>query len=135
MKPPSCARCAGEHRTELCLLPRRAADIGTVFAEANEHGWECPRGHREVVFSEFLEHLWCEVCKDDYPTRLCPVTRPNWRDEKEFLAWLAKLPFRPLVKPGVVHLKDIPLMGQSPSPSSTSHPSSGSGSSTGGLIV
>lgn len=31
-----------------------------------ELGYRCPKGHSNLTFSEFKEHIWCFTCKKDY---------------------------------------------------------------------
>lgn len=64
--------------------------------EPYEHGYRCPKGHKgsDIAWSEFREHIWCYRCELDYPTKDCPIQRPNWMTPAQFKEFIDKLPFR-----------------------------------------
>lgn len=39
---------------------------GTPLFEPQEHGYRCPRGHANITWSEFKEHIWCYDCEMDF---------------------------------------------------------------------
>ena len=69
--------------------------------EPSEFGYRCPMGHYEdcLTWSEFNEHLWCERCNLDYPTERCPIAKPCWMNEKDWLEFIRKLPWTPIILP------------------------------------
>ena len=36
-----------------------------------ELGWNCPEGHYDLDWSEFIDHIWCYQCNKDYLSLLC----------------------------------------------------------------
>lgn len=34
--------------------------------EPMELGYRCPKGHANITWSEFKEHIWCYKCKKDF---------------------------------------------------------------------
>jgi len=81
---------------------RRETGAQPLF-EPFEWGYQCPKGHRgtAITWSEFKEHIWCKRCEMDYPSADCPMQRPSWMDPTEFKAFVARLPFKPKILPGV----------------------------------
>lgn len=41
-------------------------DNGTPLFMPQELGYRCPKGHANLQFSEFKDHIWCYDCKKDY---------------------------------------------------------------------
>ena len=39
---------------------------GTCIFFPQEFGYRCPKGHHNLQWSEFKEHIWCYECKKDY---------------------------------------------------------------------
>jgi len=81
---------------------RRGTGAVSLF-EPYEWGFQCPKGHRgeAITWSEFNEHIWCKKCELDYPSADCPMQRPRWMNPDEFKAFVARLPFKPKILPGV----------------------------------
>ena len=81
---------------------RRETGAVSLFSPS-EQGYRCPQRHRGdyITWSEFNEHIWCYKCELDYPSKDCPMQRPSWMEPKEFKEFIARLPFRPKVLPGV----------------------------------
>jgi len=87
---------------------RRVAGAVSLF-EPFEWGYRCPIGHRgeSITWSEFKEHIWCYRCELDYPSETCPMQRPSWMQPKQFKEFIARLPFKPKVLPGVDHYLEL----------------------------
>ncbi|GAH45748.1 unnamed protein product [marine sediment metagenome] len=87
---------------------RRPVGAVSLFAPF-EWGYRCPAGHRgeNITWSEFKEHIWCKKCELDYPVADCPMQRPSWMDPTEFKAFVARLPFKPKILPGVDHSLEL----------------------------
>ena len=81
---------------------RRTPDEYPLF-EPYHWGYRCPRKHKgeSIAWSSFNDHIWCQKCKFDYPSADCPMQRPSWMDHDEFGAYIARLPYRPKILPGV----------------------------------
>ena len=42
-------------------------DMGGIALDApQELGYRCPKGHADLFWSEFIDHIWCYQCKMDY---------------------------------------------------------------------
>lgn len=82
---------------------------GQPLFEPCEWGYRCPEGHRGllITWSEFKGHIWCHRCQLDYPSESCPMQRPSWMKPEDFKAFIAKLPFKPKVLPGVDHYIEV----------------------------
>jgi len=39
---------------------------GNPLFEPQEHGYRCPKGHSNITWSEFKDHIWCYECEIDY---------------------------------------------------------------------
>ena len=39
---------------------------GIIVFFPQEYGYRCPKGHSNITWSEFNDHLWCYDCKKDY---------------------------------------------------------------------
>lgn len=61
--------------------PEDAAGV-TIFDEPFELGYKCPKGHANITWSEFKEHIWCYDCKLDYLSFECPIKRPCWMNKE-----------------------------------------------------
>lgn len=91
---------------------RRDLPKGTIiFDEPSELGYQCPEGHKmgQLIWSEFNDHLWCYVCKLDYPSAECPMQRPCWETPKQFKEFISRLPFKPKIIKGVMHYPDCEI--------------------------
>jgi hypothetical protein len=85
-------------RTEFYLARVYGARQGDMAVfEASELGYQCPAGHKEISWSEFNEHIWCMVCELDILTRKCPIRKPDFMTEQQFLDFLVRLPFTPII--------------------------------------
>lgn len=82
---------------------------GVALFEPFEWGYRCPQGHRgeAITWSEVANHIWCYKCQLDYSSKDCPMQRPSWMKPKEFKAFVARLPFKPKVLPGVDHYIEL----------------------------
>lgn len=49
------AKKFGKRQTGCCMID-----------EPQELGYRCPKGHANITWSEFKEHIWCYNCKKDY---------------------------------------------------------------------
>lgn len=38
----------------------------TPLFEPQEYGYRCPKGHSNITWSEFKDHIWCYKCEIDY---------------------------------------------------------------------
>jgi len=44
-----------------------------------ELGYRCPKGHSNVTWSEFCDHIWCYVCEKDYHyADDCVLVKDKW---------------------------------------------------------
>lgn len=82
-----------------------------ILDEPSELGYQCPKGHKmgQLTWSEFNEHLWCYVCKIDYPSADCPMQRPCWETPRQFREFVSRLPFKPKIIKGVMHYPDCEI--------------------------
>ena len=39
---------------------------GIPLITPGELGYRCPKGHANIAFSEFVDHIWCYKCKMDF---------------------------------------------------------------------
>ncbi|KKN86951.1 hypothetical protein LCGC14_0262200 [marine sediment metagenome] len=87
---------------------KRAPGAVSLFAPY-EWGYRCPKGHRgeNITWSEFKQHIWCYKCQLDYPSMDCTMQRPSWMEPDEFKSFVAKLPFKPRILPGVDHYIEL----------------------------
>jgi len=81
---------------------------GTAIDEPTELGYQCPKGHKwdALTWSEFKEHLWCYVCKLDYPSKDCPKQRVCWMSDEQWEMINKTLPFKPIIIEGIQHFPD-----------------------------
>ncbi len=91
---------------------RRDFPEGSVaFDEPSELGYQCPKGHKmdELTWSEFKYHLWCYVCKIDYPSEDCPKQRVCWMSNEQWEDINKMLPFKPKIIEGIMHYPDCKI--------------------------
>lgn len=88
---------------ELAKKYGRRTPGGQPLFEPYEWGYQCPAGHRgdNIDWSEFVDHIWCKKCELDYLSSDCPIQRPSWMAPDEFKSFVARLPFKPKILPGV----------------------------------
>jgi hypothetical protein len=83
-----------------------------ILDEPSELGYRCPRGHSmgQITWSEFKDHIWCCVCNKDYHyADDCRMMRPCWESQKEFLAFVNRLPKKPRILKGIMHYPDCEI--------------------------
>ena len=82
-----------------------------ILNEPSEEGYQCPKEHKmnEITWSEFNEHIWCYVCKIDYPSKDCLMQRLCGETPKQFKTFISGLPFKPQIIKGVMHFPDCTI--------------------------
>jgi len=83
---------------------RRPYAVGTVaLFEPYEWGYRCPKGHggEYITWSEFNEHIWCSKCNLEYLYYDCTIQQPSWMSKKDFDDFVAGLPTKPKILPGL----------------------------------
>lgn len=75
---------------------------GTPIDGPFELGYKCPKGHADIDWSEFNNHLWCYECKVDYLSFDCPIKRPCWMSKKQWSCY-NDYPNKYNIKKGRIH--------------------------------
>ncbi len=85
-------------------IPKGAKGI-IALDEPFELGYSCPKGHtsESITWSEFNEHIWCYMCKIDYPSKDCPIKRPCWMSRKLWNDMYGKYTNRFNIQKGRIH--------------------------------
>jgi len=79
---------------ELAKKYGRREEGGNPIDEPQELGYRCPKGHANITWSEFKEHMWCYECKKDYHyADDCVLIKDKWNPKK--------LPKQPRIIKGV----------------------------------
>ena len=82
---------------------------GASIDYPQELGYRCPKGHSELEWSEFIDHIWCEECEKDYHyAQDCVLIKHEFNPKH--------LPEQPKIIEGIdnmakdgYHFNDIPM--------------------------
>ena len=84
-------------------LPKGSITLDQPF----ELGYRCPKGHKNITWSEFNDHIWCYQCEKDYHYALdCKLKRICWMSDKQWEDFLGRLPMKPKIVKGIQHFPD-----------------------------